>query len=345
MEIKYAPLIWSINQKLIPCNQLDPTEENVKFFNSLVGEFKKKNYNKIVRTYNGSFSYSRTVCPAYDVRKTKSMIELTVADENGIARIQFRTVNKTETDDTLYGYKAYFIFKDICSKYNIDLKKYYITDGKDVKETIEKYLISLNHPFCVKNEIYTNAHHIDFHSSFPSGLVNTHPEFRPVIEELYKGRKEHPEYKYVLNATIGYFQSIESFGAKLANLSRDSIADNNKRIRELEKALVLSGRIPLSFNTDGIWYIGNIYHGEGEGDNICQWHNDHTNCIIRYKSKGAYEFIEGDEYHPVLRGHTILDDIMPRERWKWGDIYKNEAAVYKYTIEDDFIKELEESDE
>ena len=31
----------------------------------------------------------------------------------------------------------------------------------------------------------TNVHHIDFHNSYPAGLVNTHPEFKDVITFLY----------------------------------------------------------------------------------------------------------------------------------------------------------------
>lgn len=344
MEIKYAPLVWSINQKLIPCTQIEPTKESIEFFNSLVKKFKELKYSKIVRTPRGSFSYSKTVCPAYDVRATKSIIELTIADKNGLARVQFRTVNKTEKEDSLlYGYKAFQTFKNICSEFGIDLSTYYVDNGKEIKETIEKYLITLT-KFCVagKENIYKNAHHIDFHSSFPSGLVNTHPEFRPVIEKLYKGRKINPEYKYILNATIGYFQSIFCFGAKLANLAKDAIADNNQRVMFLLEKLVLNGRIPLSVNTDGIWYTGEIYHGEGEGDDICQWHNDHTNCIIRYKSRGAYEFIEDGKYTPVLRGHSRLDDIKPREQWEWGDIFSIDAAPFKYVVENDLIYLREE---
>ena len=201
-----------------------------------------------------------------------------------------------------------------------------------------QYLIRLNNPIYA-DKIFKNAHHIDFHSSFPSGLVNTHSEFKPVIEKLYNGRKRHPEYKYILNSTIGYMQSIPCCKAAWAQLSRDAINDNNKRIDELAEKLIKSGRTILAFNTDGIWYTGDIYHDENEGNNICQWHNDHKDCIIRFKSAGAYEFIENDIYTPVIRGRTLLDNIKDRSQWTWGDIFNKETLIKKFVVNtDDTIK-------
>ena len=67
-------------------------------------------------------------------------------------------------------------------------------------------------------------------------------------------------------------------------------------MRELAKQLKDSGRMVLAYNTDGIWYCGEIYHGEGEGNGLGQWSNDHTNCTIRFKSAGSYEYIENGKY-------------------------------------------------
>ena len=95
--------------------------------------------------------------------------------------------------------------------------------------------------------------------------------------------------------------------------------------------LITSGRTILGFNTDGIWYQGDIYHGEGEGDKLGEWSNDHINCLFRSKSNGAYEFIENGQYNAVVRGNTSFDAIEPdRSKWTWGDIYKSNVLTYTF---------------
>ena len=339
-ELKKTKLIKKINQRLIPVNQIDFSEESIDFFNKIIIRCNEQKFNRIQRTNSGSFSYSNTILPAYDVRATKSLIELTYCAIDGMFRLQVRTVNKDEEETDLSGWKSFIKFKNLCKKYNIDLSDYEIDNGNEVKKEIEKYMIDLGDDV-QKNTVYTNAHHLDFHSSFPSGLVNTHPEFRPVIEKLYKERKIHPEYKYILNSTIGYMQSQDCCKAKWAHLSRDAINDNNKRIRELTELLIQSGRKILAYNTDGIWYSGRVFHGKGEGKNICEWENDHKNCIIRFKSKGSYEFIDEDgSYNPVVRGRTLLDDIKDRSEWKWGDIYQENAKIKKIKLNDNNTLEI-----
>ena len=190
-----------------------------------------------------------------------------------------------------------------------------------------------------KDQVLYNVHHLDYHSSYATGLCNTHPEFKPIIEILYNGRKEHSEYKDVLNMTIGMMQSIKNGRqAEWAHLSRDAIAYNNRRIIELYNKLLLSGRKIVGFNTDGIWYQGELYHDENEGNNIGQWANDHIDCVFRSKSSGAYEFIENGVYYPVIRGSTKLDDIKPRNEWQWGDIYKEGIILYEFDEKEGFIK-------
>lgn len=334
-EIKKSELLWNINQRLIPTTQIDFSSENIELFNSIIIKCNNSKFNRIIRTKRGSYSYSKTICPAYDVRNTKSMIELTYCGLDGMFRLQVRTVNKDEDNNTLCGWQAFITFKKLCKKYNINLDEYKIDNGAEVKKEIEPYIIAEGENLKL-GATYKNAHHLDFHSSFPSGLVNTHSEFKEVIEELYNGRKVNPEYKYILNSTIGYMQSVDCCGAKWAHFSKDAINDNNKRIRDLAEKLKINGNKILAFNTDGIWYTGNVYHDENEGKNLCQWENDHINCIIRFKSRGSYEYIDEDgNYNPVVRGRTLLDEIKSRDEWEWGDIFQENAKIKKIKVNDD----------
>ena len=335
MEIKKAKLTRKPNYSLLPVTQLKMNTDNMKLFNSELEKCKK--YNTIIRTPSGYIS-KKTRMPAYDVRNTTSCVELTILDITGMYRIQFRNSGEKEIQ-ALSGHVCFIKFKEICKKYNIDLDDYKIDNGKEVKEEIEKYIIKLEKS-TFANKTFT-AHHLDFHSSFPSGLVATHPEFKPVIEELYNKRKIKPEYKLILNSTIGYMQSLQCCKAKWANLSKDAINDNNRRINEIAQKLKDSGRVVLAFNTDGIWYCGDVYHDENEGTTIGTWANDHINCKIRFKSAGSYEFIENGVYNAVVRGHTLLDEVKPRSEWSWGDIYNLQAEPIKFVLDENgFIKQV-----
>ena len=241
-------------------------------------------------------------------------------------RIQFRT----KLPNKMSGRKAFTAFKRILLKHGINLDEYAISNGAEVKETIEKPLIG------AKREIFYDytfekVNHIDFHSSYAGGLANTHPEFRDILTTLYSKREEKEEYKNILNFSIGFMQSVAGCKARWAHLSRDAIQDNNKRVKNLAETLEKKGRIVLTFNTDGIWYKGAVYHGAGEGEGLGEWHNDHIDCTFRARSAGSYEFIEKNVYHAVVRG--VANDL--KADWKWGDIYekKAEPQIFKFTEE------------
>lgn len=332
-NFKKSKVTLKPNYKLIPVTML--TIDEIDKFNEIYQYIISNNWNILERTPSGGIKKVRLRLPCFDARATATSIELTVLLEEGFFRLQMRFskfMEDEESKNAIYGYKAFSMFKSMCKKYGINLDGYKIENGEQVKEDIEKPLICFERS-SYRDVTFENAHHIDFHNSYPAGLVNTHSEFRPIVEHFYKGRKEHPEYKAVLNLTVGYMQSIVCCKAAWAHLSRDAINDNNKRMRELAAKLKESGRVVLAYNTDGIWYIGDVYHGEGEGKELGEWENDHINCKIRFKSAGSYEYIENDIYKPVVRGKTKLDiKGITRDQWKWGDIYNTDAepVVYRF---------------
>ena len=338
-KLRKAPPTARPNSKLIPATAVKLSEENVQWFNEIVAKYRDdKKFHRIIRSRSNGISLS-TRFPAFDVRRTRSGVELTVIEIEGLFRLQIRNLG-SEPGNHLSGAQAFKIFRETCFRFGVNLEDYAIADGSKVKESIEKYMIALERP-SVKDHIFKEkAHHIDFHSAFPSGLIATHPEFTEAITHLYNGRDDHPEYKEVLNMAIGYMQSRACCKAKWAALSKDSINENNRRVREIASRLRESGRIVIAYNTDGIWYYGEVYHGQGEGDGLGEWSNDHINCTLRYKGPGAYEFIEDGNYTPVVRGRTRLDDYRPRDQWHWGDIYDHDAqpSIYYYDEETMQIK-------
>lgn len=334
LKEKGTPVRKDANYLKMPVYLINNNEAGATQFNVLYQEIMSMEWNQITRTPSGGVSIAKKSFrpPMWDVRNTNACIEITVIWKT-MLRIQFRQGSDVATEEksSINGHQAFLAFAGECKKRGVNLGDYAVSaeEGLKAKAEIEPYIIKLEREIYL-DKVFDGCHHLDFHNSFPAGLANTHEEFRPIVEYFYEKRKENPLNKAVLNYTIGYFQSVSGCKARYATLSRDAINDNNKRLRELAEELKRNGRVVLLWNTDGIWYKGDIYHGEGEGKKLGEWENDHTNCRLRIKSRGAYEFIEDGKYYPVLRGHTKRDRVVPRKDWEWGDIYKADAEVLKF---------------
>ena len=320
------------NKLLTPITRFNLNEKGVEDFNKLYLFLLSHDVKQMIMTHSHGISLKNTGV-SYHLSRTATCIEIIICAD-GYARVQLRGGKELELahKKEISGRQAFTKFKKMLEINGIDLNKYAIDNGKEIKEEIEKPYICLED--AIPGFIFKRAHHIDFHNSYPAGLCNTHPEFKDIITHMYDRRKENEIYKAILNYSIGFMQSIGGCDAKWAHLSRDAIKDNNDRIRDIAERLKAAGNHILSYNTDGIWYIGNIYHGEGEGSGLGQWENDHVNCQWRCKSAGAYEFIENNKYTPVVRGYTNLDKKKSRDQWSWGDIFKEEASPITFRFDE-----------
>lgn len=301
----------------------------------------KEELKKIVEMNKNTYSYyvvcRITSCVVYIyVKYIGILFSFSIRDDEG--------VSSDKKGKKIYGRTAFKAFENELAKDNISLKPYALDKEKawEWKQKIPKPVIK-GTPFLEYDKTYENVHHIDFNSSYAAGLINTHPEFKTTLERIYENRKkDNGRNKAILNLSIGYMQS-SGINYKYSQLVHDAHWDNIKRLVSLADRLLYSGRKVLLFNTDGIWYQGEIYHDENEGNALGQWKNDHLNCKLRVKSAGSYEYIENDTYHPVVRGKTKLDNIKNREHWQWGDIYQaNEIIKYEFTFEKGLIKYYEE---
>lgn len=331
-----------LNQYKMPVTVYKLTEENCILFNNIVSCLYKSFLRKIERNPSGAIKGTMVHIPAYDVRFEGGCIEVTIINYNGSRRIQWRNSSEDIFSNNkliMTGHRAFLEFKKICYDFNIDLAEYAHEDKKQAKaekESIQQPLIRVSHPNML-NKTFYNVHHIDFHSSYMGGLANKHPEFSEIVDYIYDKRHDNNiKYKSILNMTQGYMQS-KMVGYKYAWLSRDMIADNNDRVINIASDLVDSGRTIIMYNTDGIWYSGEVYHGEGEGTRPGEWENDHINCKFRAKSNGSYEYEEEGIYHPVVRGRTLLDRIKPRTEWVWGDIYQEECSEIIYSYKNGYL--------
>lgn len=320
-----------MNYLSIPRIPMKLTDGNVALFNKQVDYFEKIKLPKLKRTLSGgiakvSYGYGWDV-----MRIGRSAFELTVTTWFSTYRLVLtNNVGEDGEATKITGRKSYVTMRREFRKDGIDLEDYAVENGKEIKKTeIEPPMIMATEHLEF-GKTYENVSHLDFHSSYPGGLARLHPEMRNTIERIYEKRKSggrDAELKLALDASIGFFQSqyckINKRGYALANLARDAVNDNNERIRRVTKELIESGRTPLLYNTDGIWYSGEpLETGEDYGPGVGKWENDHLALRFRAKSKGSYEFIDEDGYHPVVRGRTTYDEMKPRSEWTWGDIYK-----------------------
>lgn len=313
--------------------KLAPTPENAKKFNEIYRYLVKSDLNILERAPGGSIRkgprYMNNMY-AWDLRKSSLGVMLTISLGGKLYVLKFGLYKQDEAPE-IYPTQAFKEFSDKCLEHGIVLEDYAIDNGPEVRATTEQAPIDMWFIHTEEDPGLENVHHLDFHSSYPAGLANTHPEFRPVMEYFFDKRHDDPAAKFLMNSGIG-FMCTEKFGfkAKYAHLRKDAVEDNNRRIEELQFKLLSSGRTIVGRNTDGIWYKGEIYHGTGEGKGLGQWENDHTNCKFRAKSDGAYEFIEDGKYYAVQRGQTTLDAIKPRDEWIWGDIFKTSIIGWKF---------------
>lgn len=235
---------------------------------------------------------------------------------------------KEEEEHDISGLDALRKFKENCGEI---AEKYALTDNDDiaeVKKFIQKPLISLTSiGNLLKDTELKNIKHLDIHSAYPAFLCKTYPEFYDYFHNLYIGRHEHPEYKCYLNFCIGAMQSLKFSCKRYPELSRAGVNGTRNYILELTEKMRKQGFSIIGYNTDGIFYShpdGLDYHDENEGDDMGQWSTDHHFEKIRFKSAGAYEYIENGEYHAVVRG-------IPKEiskNFTWGDIYKHHPKNY-----------------
>lgn len=341
-KIRLSKNIRKINMLKIARVECGNTKEGAELFNLyykwLVLENPHK-LRKIDMTKSGGIQIKECPQLGYDWDATKSGVSFIYLGKEGAIKVIF-----SQKPDGPGGAKCYRQFKKICrEKFKFDLEKYAITNGEEVKKEIENAKIDL-----VQAEVawsYKNAHHLDLNSSYMSGIALKNPELLPAINYIYEQRKKDPVCKDILTHTFGYFQSkfcrVNNYRYAYAHLSKQAIEFNNRTIEKLTEELKANGNKILAYNTDGIWYTGDLFHNEHEGPGLGNWKNDHTNCTIRFKSKGAYEFIEDGKYYPVVRGLTQLDRIKPREKWEWGDIFSVAATVYRFKFNEEYGIKIE----
>ena len=353
LDYPHIPFSTALNFLDIPVNRIDTDEAGMNEWNRIVNLITKYNeettiYRDLVRTRSGGISIAvehLNQFPGWDVRECGSMAELTVIDRDGCWRFQFR--HKLQKGKDISGRTAFLKLDEVCQRFGVNIRSLMLPteeDGKKIKMQIPKPRIDMREEFL--NMTLKNANHIDIHSSHMAGVAKAFPQLREPIQHCYDNRKRYAIYKSILTHAWGFFQSqYNPVNYRLAHLSKAGLEYTNSIVDDLTQRLTASGRVVIGHNTDGAWYVGEPYHGEGEGPDLGQWQNDVVNARFRARSTGCYEYQTPDgTYTPVVRGKTKLDQIKPREEWEWGDIY-NYGKIAVFYIRDDHLIEKDEVEE
>ena len=350
-KYRHAEYRMSVNKKQIKPNYLTLNDKGVAEFNRIYS-YCRTHYECAPATRSKGMTNAAKwkFLHRYSVMPGNQCYEMVIVCEEGIYR--FIIKNRKEDADTVPGTKSCRVIYEKADEHGIDLSRYE-HGTKETKEGIESPLISFLLPEKMQGVTLSDCHHLDLNSAYASMIVDEYPELRPMYEDLYSHRKENDDfYKHVLNNSIGCWQSEFCVDWRsrskckpyaFANLSKIAINGTRSRIHSLIFKMIDKGCLPVLTNTDGIWYKGPIYHDEDEGPGLGQWKNDHVNCRLLVRSKGAYQYEECGETHTVVRGTSNLDLVMDRKDWKFGDIMKHDMSVEKYKWTDGGIVKVWQS--
>ena len=338
-DIKFAPSSLKVLPNLM---RFPITKVTLEEWNELVSYYNKQYEEGLINrgfesTPSGGISIKKehlfynNCC--YEVRETRYMHELVICSGEGRARVQYDH-GQAPQEKQCSGHKAYCKLRRELAKDEVDISNWFITNGKELKETIPMPMIKL---MILPNVRYTNVYHLDINSAYPYAMTQLIPEWTKTIERIYKGRASNKMNKSVLVMSYGWFQS-SYFGYKLAQVSKYCIEFTENYLMNLTKRIEEHGSV-IAYNTDGIWFqcLDEDFIKELEAESslkLGDYKLDHKNCDIRFKSIGSYEFIENGKYTPVVRGRTNLDDLKPRSEWEWGDIFKAIPHVYYNSTEE-----------
>lgn len=335
---------WNF-KNAVPVNNLGTFSEGINIYNELkvaVIDWKDKyKPNPIKWTERGyickdtrsNINYRWYHIESYGISETRALGDITVFSNGLVLRVSIGR----DKDDSIGGNKALTILKKELLNDGHNIDDYACVtpqEAEQVKAQIPPPKIEWTN-VCkwLKGTDIENVHHIDLNSAYASGIIKAHPELSDTYKRLYANRKKNPLYKDVMNMSIGMMHS-QYLHYKYAKLAYDAISYTRSKEEELADKITKNGGTVLNFNTDGIWYQGEMYHDENEGTELGQWKHDYVNVVISFKSPRAYEFTEQDgTYHAIYSGYTSLDREKSRDKWVKGDIYRACGYSLKKTLD------------
>ena len=259
-------------------------------------------------------------------------------------QLRFR-INDTGINSEITGRDSFQKFRAELKKDGVNIEDFAISNGKELKMCADFGKPAIEFDTAIRDKTIENAHHVDISSAYMYFAGIYHPEWMPTIEKIFEKRKTNYIYKHLLTHCCGFFQSqycvLNGHGYALADVASYAIRETAFAVKKMGKTLQNYGFKVLAYNTDGVWFSGDLKRFPNDElrklyqeKEIGKFSIDHENCTVRFKSVGAYEYIENGKYYPVVRGLTRFDRAgLSRKDWQWGYIYMPEGEqveIYRF---------------
>ena len=160
---------------------------------------------------------------------------------------------------------------------------------------------------------------------------------KSIFDELYNGRKEHEEYKFIMNAFIGRCQLNSN--PIMSHLSAVVLARTVKAMLDRCKILQSEGSVPIFISTDSIAWYGKPSTCASFEKYLGSFTYEAYDSKFFLRGLKAYQYIDINGKVSGVCGHISKTD--PR-RLKFGDIppvKKTESNAF-FITEDGEIQEI-----
>lgn len=160
--------------------------------------------------------------------------------------------------------------------------------------------------------------------------------FREVMDYFYANRKEHPEYKDVMNVSIGMFHKSKSpMYSNIASVVLLRCGLNMiKRLEYLED----HDCCPLLVNTDSIAWLGDDISIAETTKYMGSFYLEHSNCEMYIVSPKCYQVKDGDEVETHWSGKIGVKHLdIPfgeLEENHFGEVYVWDNNTERYVIKE-----------
>lgn len=345
---------------LIPVNNFGFNDEGIREFNNIYKYCLQQEANGIfqrrfviTKSQGISIAHGNIRGPMWSIKAAgnKTFAEILIRNPDG-RYYRFIIGHHKDKEQNMYGRKAFQIYKQKLLEFNVNIEDFALEsdEGFEVKQTIPSPKIGFKENRTTAERTYYNCHHIDLHSAYNAGMMKAFPAFEPAIREMYNMRKVMPEYKDVLNMTQGMLQS-EILQYRFSHISKAGYVFVNEQLDIMAEKLRTSGRRILAYNTDGIWYQGDLYEDSTFGPDIGQWDTDYKNCKVRFAGDGGSYEVFGEikekglwsepKYVVHARGKLAIEKTFPREEWTWENsgLFKSPIINYYFVEGIGFIEQ------
>lgn len=168
-------------------------------------------------------------------------------------------------------------------------------------------------------------------------------DMRPVIEEIYAGRKAHPEYKDYMNMCIGYFHTTQpTTGPICSHIAAVVLARCIRSMIDRATIIQNEGNSVLLINTDAVCWMGKQSSISVPQDKkeLGAFVVEHESCEMIICGVKKYQIHDNGYVKTVCSGLKDHKNILKN----FGDIlkYKIEQAYYIIDESGKLIKKFRE---